>query len=328
MCLTDEACRPMVEPLLVARDDVQLLLPFEVADYVDFYASEQHATNFGRLLRPGQPPLLANWKHLPVAYHGRSGTVCVSGTPVRRPSGQVLPASGPPPLFRPSERLDFEAEVGFVVGARSELGMPVPLGDFASHVFGVCLVNDWSARDIQAWEYAPLGPLLGKSFLTSVSPWVVPLAALEAARCSPPLREPAVAGYPDDGDCPWALEITLAVYLNGRLISRPPFRDMYWTAAQMLAHLTVNGASLRTGDLIASGTVSGSSPAEYGSLMELSWGGQRPLPMDSGTSRSFLQDGDEIVITATAPGIDGESLGFGEVRGRVGSDTADRSTKS
>jgi fumarylacetoacetase len=321
-CLTDETYRSTVEPLLIPLADVRLRLPFEVADYVDFYASEQHATNLGTLLRPGQPPLLPNWKHLPVGYHGRAGTVRVSGTPVLRPSGQRLPASGPPPVFGPSERLDFEAEIGFVVGMRSELGQPVPLEDFASHVFGVCLINDWSARDIQSWEYAPLGPMLGKSFLTSVSPWVVPLAALEAARVTPPVRDPEVLSYLDDRGCPWGLDITLTVHLNGRRIATPPFRDMYWTPAQMLSHLTVNGASLRTGDLLASGTVSGESPGEYGSLMELSWGGQHPLVLDDATQRTFLEDGDEVVITASAPGIHGESLGFGEVRGKVTRDAS------
>ncbi len=316
-CLTEETHRPVVEPLLVPLAAAELRLAFDVADYVDFYASEQHATNLGEILRPGQPPLLPNWKHLPVGYHGRAGTVCVSGTPVRRPWGQRLVAGDDHPTVGPSERLDFEAEVGFVVGVGSELGKPVPVEDFASHVFGVCLVNDWSARDIQAWEYQPLGPLLGKSFLTSVSPWIVPLAALEAARVTPPPRDPPVAEYLDDAGQPWGIDIGLTVSLNGQPISHPPFRGMYWTAAQQLAHLTVNGARLRTGDLIASGTVSGSSPEQYGSFMELSWGGQRPLNLGSGETRGFLDDGDDLVITATAPGAGGAPIGFGEVRGRV-----------
>jgi fumarylacetoacetase len=313
--LTDEVHRQAFEPHLLPLAATEMRLAFEVGDYVDFYASEQHATNFGRILRPGQPPLHPNWKHLPVGYHGRSGTVRVSGTPVHRPHGQRLVEDTP--SVGPSRRLDFEAEVGFVVGAGSELGKPVAVGDFAAHVFGVCLVNDWSARDIQAWEYQPLGPLLGKSFLTSVSPWVVPLAALEAARAVPPPRDPPVASYLDDTDHPWALDISLSICLNGQPISRPPFRDMYWTAAQQLAHLTVNGASLRAGDLIASGTVSGPSPEQYGSLMELSWGGAQPLRLADGETRTFLEDGDEIVITASAPGLDGDPIGFGEVRGRV-----------
>jgi fumarylacetoacetase len=315
--LTDEAHRKALEPLLIPLATTQMRLAFDVGDYVDFYASEQHATNFGRILRPGQPPLHPNWKHLPVGYHGRAGTVRLSGTPVRRPQGQLPPEGDGGPTVGPSRRLDFEAEVGFVVGTSSELGKPVAVGDFASYVFGVCLVSDWSARDIQAWEYQPLGPLLGKSFLTSVSPWVVPLAALEAARVTPPRRDPPVAPYLEDADHPWALDIGLSVSLNGQVLSRPPFRDMYWTAAQQLAHLTVNGASLRSGDLIASGTVSGSSPEQYGSLMELSWGGTRPLRLDDGSTRTFLEDGDEVVISATAPGAGGTTIGFGEVRGRV-----------
>jgi fumarylacetoacetase len=315
--LTDVVHQRVLEPLLTPLAAAELRLAFDVGDYVDFYASEQHATNFGRILRPGQPPLHPNWKHLPVGYHGRAGTVRVSGAPVRRPQGQRLVDCADTPTVGPSLRLDFEAEVGFVVGGGSELGKPVVVGDFATHVFGVCLLNDWSARDIQAWEYQPLGPLLGKSFLTSVSPWIVPLAALEAARVPPPPRDPHVAAYLDDADHPWALDIELSVGLNGQPISRPPFRDMYWTAAQQLAHLTVNGASLRAGDLIASGTVSGASPDQYGSLMELSWGGTRPLRLADGSTRTFLEDGDDVVITATAPGLDGAPIGFGEVRGRV-----------
>lgn len=315
--LTDDVYRPLVEPLLVPLADARLRLAFEVADYVDFYSSEHHATNLGRLLRPRQPPLHPNWKHLPVGYHGRAGTVRPSGTPVLRPRGQCLPAEGAPPIVGPSQRLDFEAEVGFIIGAGSELGRPVPQEDFASHVFGVCLVNDWSARDIQAWEYAPLGPLLGKSFLTSLSPWVVPLAALEAARVTPPARDPEVLGYLDDAEFPWGLDIELTVCLNGQQISRPPFREMYWTAAQQLAHLTLNGANVRTGDLIASGTVSGPEREQWGSLMELTWAGQHPLILACGAARTFLEDGDEVVISATAPGTDGERIGFGEVHGRV-----------
>jgi fumarylacetoacetase len=315
--LTDEAYRPVVEPLLVALAQARLRLPFEVADYVDFFSSEHHAANFGRMLRPGQPPLHPNWKHLPVGYHGRSGTVRVSGTPVLRPRGQRIPAEGAPPVVGPSQRLDFEAEVGFVVGVGSELGRPLPVEEFSSHVFGVCLVNDWSARDIQAWEYTPLGPMLGKSFLTSLAPWVVPLAALEAARVDPPLRDPEVLGYLDDADYPWGLDIELTVCLNGQQISKPPLREMYWTAPQQLAHLTVNGANVRTGDLFASGTVSGPARGQRGSLMELSWAGKHPLTLAGGATRCFLEDGDEVVISATAPGTDGAAIGFGEVRGRV-----------
>jgi fumarylacetoacetase len=214
--------------------------------------------------------------------------------------------------------LDIEAEVGFVVGTGSRLGEPVPLADFADHVFGVCLVNDWSARDIQAWEYVPLGPFLGKSFATSVSAWITPLDALVAARVPPPPRDPPLLPYLDDTAHPWALEIAIEVRLNGQLISRPPFAGMYWTPAQMLAHLTVNGASLRPGDLFASGTVSGAGADERGSLLERTWGGAEPLTLDDGTTRTFLEDGDEVVLSATAPAPAGGRIGLGEVRGRIG----------
>lgn len=315
--LTDDAARPAVEPHLHPLDAVRLRLPFTVADYVDFYASEHHAANIGRMFRPDQEPLTPNWKHLPIGYHGRAGTVVVSGTDVVRPSGQRRTPDGEV-VFGPSTRLDIEAEVGFVVGTPSELGRPVPLSRFAEHVFGVCLVNDWSARDVQAWEYVPLGPFLGKSFATSVSAWVLPLAALESARVAPPPRDPRPQAYLDDtGLDPWGLDLRLEVRLNGQVVSRPPFASMYWTAAQQLAHLTVNGASLRTGDLFASGTVSGPAVAERGSLIELSWNGTEPLHLPDGTMRTFLEDGDEVVITATAPGPGGSPVGLGEVRGRV-----------
>ena len=302
--------------LLPARDAV-MHLPFTVADYVDFYASEQHATNLGRMFRPGQDPLTPNWKHLPIGYHGRAGTIVASGTDIVRPCGQRRGTDGQI-TFGPSRRLDIEAEVGFVVGTPSRLGREVELTRFEEHVFGVCLVNDWSARDIQAWEYVPLGPFLGKSFATSVSPWVVPLAALDPARVAPPARTVPLLPYLDDSQTPpWGLDIRLEVRLNGHVVSRPTFDGMYWTGAQMLAHLTANGASLRTGDLYASGTISGERPDQRGSLIELSWGGAEPLRLADGTTRSFLEDGDEVVISAGAPGADGAVIGLGEVRGRV-----------
>ena len=314
--LTDAAHRGSVEPHLLPRSGVQLHLPIEVADYVDFYSSRHHAENLGRILRPGTPPLSPNWRHLPIGYHGRAGSVAVSGTAVVRPCGQSQ-TRDEPPVFGPTQRLDLEAEVGFVVGAGSTPGTPVPVGAFPDHVFGVCLVNDWSARDLQAWEYQPLGPFLSKSFLTSVSPWVVPLAALAAARVPAPARDVAPLPYLADDDSPWGLDLTLEVRVNGNLVSRPPFACTYWTAAQQLAHLTVNGAGLRTGDLYASGTVSGPSPDQWGSLVELSWGGRQPLSLPDGSARTFLEDGDVVTITATAPATDGGRIGLGEVTGRV-----------
>ncbi|GAA2994091.1 fumarylacetoacetase [Kitasatospora albolonga] len=316
--LGEESYRAALSPHLYPAAEVTLHLPFEVADYVDFYASEHHATNLGKIFRPGTEPLTPNWKHLPIGYHGRSGSIVVSGTEVVRPHGQRKAPTDELPSFGPSRRLDIEAEVAFVVGAGSELGKPVSQADFREHVFGVCLLNDWSSRDLQAWEYVPLGPFLGKSFATSLSPWVVPLDALEAARVAPPARTFELLPYlADREDEPWGLDISLTVRLNGQVISRPPFAGMYWTAAQMLAHMTVNGASVRPGDLFASGTVSGPEPETRGALIELTWNGQEPVKLDDGTTRSYLEDGDTVTITATAPGPDGTVISFGEVTGRI-----------
>ncbi|MGH8917168.1 MAG: fumarylacetoacetate hydrolase family protein, partial [Actinomycetes bacterium] len=315
--LADDRHADVLTPLLAPVTEVTMRLPFTVADYVDFYSCEQHATNVGRIFRPGQPSLPPNWRHLPMGYHGRAGTIVVSETTIIRPSGQRRLPDGAV-TFGPSTALDFEAEVAFVVGTPSTLGQPVSLAGFADHVFGVCLLNDWSARDIQAFEYVPLGPLLGKSFATSVAAWVVPLDALSAARIRPPTRDPRPLPYLDDTDTePWALDLTLEVRLNGYPISRPPFAGMYWTGAQQLAHLTANGAALRTGDLFASGTVSGIRPDQWGSLLELSWNGKQPLTLPDGTTRSFLADGDEVSITATAPGPHGSVLKLGKVSGRI-----------
>ncbi|MBC2877373.1 MULTISPECIES: fumarylacetoacetase [Streptomyces] len=289
-------------------DEVTLHLPFEVADYVDFYASEHHATNAGRIFRPNGQALPPNWKHLPIGYHGRAGTVVVSGTDVVRPQGQRKAPDEELPSFGPSRRLDIEAEVGFVVGTPAPARTPVPLDAFRDHVFGVCLVNDWSARDIQSWEYVPLGPFLGKSFATSVSAWITPLEAFDAARVAPPARDFPLLPYLDDSSAaePGGIDIRLEVRINGEVVSRPPFSAMYWTAAQQLAHMTVNGASLRTGDFYASGTVSGPESDQLGCLLEIT-AGKGP----------FLADGDEVVITAWAPGRDGARIGLGEVAGRV-----------
>jgi fumarylacetoacetase len=299
----------------VTASEATLHLPFEVADYVDFYSSEHHATNGGRILRPDTEPLSANWKHLPVGYHGRAGTVVLSGTPIVRPNGQTR-TRGEPPEYGPTARLDIEAEVGFVVGVPSRMGRPVNIDDFAEHVFGVVLVNDWSARDIQAWESQPLGPFLAKSFATSVSPWVVPLAALEQARVDPPVQDPQPLAYLRT-DQPWGLDISIEIEWNDTVVSRPPYRQMYWTAAQQLAHMTVNGASLRTGDLYASGTVSGRERDQVGSLLELTWNGREPITLANGATRGFLEDGDTVTIRATAPGANGSRIGFGDVSGVI-----------
>ena len=267
-------------------------LPFEVADYVDFYASLEHASNLGRMFRPDQEPLLPNWRWLPVGYHGRAGTVAVSGTDVVRPHGQLGAGE-----YGPSRRLDLELELGFVVGVPAS--HPLAPDEFAEHVFGVVLVNDWSARDIQAWEYVPLGPFLGKSFLTSISAWVTPLSLLEPARVEGRLQDPPPLPYLDGGR-DRALDVDLSIELNGEVVSRGNARTLYWTMPQMLAHATSNGAAIRTGDLMATGTISGPEPGSGGSLIEL-YGNAR-----------FLADGDEVVLRGRAGEVE-----LGEVRGRV-----------
>jgi fumarylacetoacetase len=298
--------------------DVTLHLPFEVGDYVDFYCSLDHATNVGRIFRPDGEALTPNWRHLPIGYHGRSGTVVVSGTDVVRPCGQRLPAGsstaagGPQPEYGATRRLDIEAELGFVIGTGSALGTRIGVDDFRDHVFGVVGLNDWSARDIQAWEYVPLGPFLGKSFATTISAWVTPLQALEDAWVDLPEQDPeplpylVSTGSTNEGG--GGLAIDVEVVLNGEVVSRPPYASMYWSPAQMLAHLTVNGASTRPGDLFASGTISGPERDQRGSFLELSWGGWEPF----GDGRTFLEDGDEVVLRYSAG-----SLVLGEVAGTV-----------
>jgi fumarylacetoacetase len=301
------------ERALVAVADVQTVLPFTVGDYVDFYSSLEHATNLGRILRPEGEPLLPNWRHLPVGYHGRAGSVAVSGTPVRRPCG--LRADDSCVRRGPSRSLDYELEVGFVVGFGCAAGRPLAPDEADRHVFGAVLVNDWSARDIQSFEYQPLGPFLGKSFLTSVSPWIVPLVALAPFLVAPPAQEPP----PDRflrAERPWAIDLELEVELCGTRVTRTNLRHLYWTFAQQLAHLTSNGADVRTGDLFATGTVSGPGPGELGSLIEATWRGQHPIRLADGSTRGWLADGDEVVMRGWA-GTPGDRVGFGEVAGIV-----------
>jgi fumarylacetoacetase len=317
--------RDELTPLLLDARGLRLELPFAVADYVDFYSSREHATNLGRLFRPGAEPLMPNWRHLPVGYHGRSGTIVVSGTPVARPRGQRKDAGDDLPSFGPSRRLDFELEVGFVVGVGSRLGEPVPADRASEHLFGVVLLNDWSARDLQAWEYQPLGPFLGKSFATSISPWVIPLAALDAVRVEGPTQEPAVLDYLRVAE-PWAFDVELEAALrtgamatrgeDHATIARTNLRHVYWNAAQHIAHATVNGASLRTGDLHASGTVSGAASDSCGSLIELAWAGERPLTI-GGERRIFLEDGDSVALRARADPAGRPPFSLGEVEGTI-----------
>jgi fumarylacetoacetase len=294
-----------------ALDNVELHLPFDVADYVDFYSSLEHATNVGRLFRPDADPLLPNWRWIPIGYHGRAGTVVVSGTDVVRPWGQTAQPADAGPAFGPTRKLDFELELGFVVGTGTPRGTVLRPEDFADHVFGVVLLNDWSARDIQAWEYQPLGPFLGKSFQTSISAWVTPLALLEDARTRAPAQEPLPLVYLDGGR-DWGLDIELEVVLNGETISRGNARSLYWTMPQQLAHQTSNGASIRAGDLGGTGTISGAKPGSEGSLLELTRNGAEPLRLRDGSERTFLEDGDTVVLTARTG-----TLSLGDVEGRI-----------
>lgn len=295
-------------PYLIPAAGLVPVLPFAVADYVDFFACEQHAVNTARILNPHRAVLSPAWRHLPVGYHGRAGTVVVSGTPVRRPTGQCGPGD-----LGPTAALDAEVELGFICGGSAG---PVRLDDALDHVFGVVVLNDWSARDVQSFESRPLGPLLGKSFATSISAWITPLDELAAAWVEPPQRNPEplpyLLGAADRG-----LDVALELAINGTVVSRPPAVDLYWTAAQLVAHLTSNGAGLRPGDLLGSGTVSGARREQRGCLLELSWGGAEPLALSDGSTRTYLEDGDEVTITATAPAVGGGRLALGEVRGRV-----------
>jgi fumarylacetoacetase len=311
---------------LLKRDALAMRVPMEVGDYVDFYSSIEHATNLGRLFRPNAEALLPNWRWIPVGYHGRSSTIVIDGTPVRRPCGQRKPPDASLPEFGPSARLDIELEIGFVTGPSNQLGTPIGVADAAQHIFGLLLVNDWSARDIQAWEYQPLGPFLGKSFATTVSPWIVTLEALEPFRVEGPVQEPEPMRYLRV-DEPWAYEIRLAVDLQTarmrergiapKTISQTTFREMYWNVAQQLAHATINGAVTRPGDLFASGTISGSAPGSQGSLIELSWNGERPIELPGGEARSFLEDGDEVALRGWCEKPGARRIGFGAARGRI-----------
>jgi fumarylacetoacetase len=306
---------------LLPRTAVELLLPCEIGDYTDFYSSREHATNVGIMFRGRENALMPNWLHLPVAYHGRASSVVVSGTPIKRPWGQTKADDAPAPTFGASRLLDFELETGFFVGPGSELGRPVPIAQAVDHIFGLVLVNDWSARDIQKWEYQPLGPFLAKNFATTISPWVVTLEALEPFRCPGPAQEPQPQPYLQSNG-PWAYDIHLEVGLQSlqmaqpQVISRSNFRYLYWNMLQQLAHHTVTGCNLRPGDLLASGTISGPTPGSRGSMLELTWRGEQPLTLASGEQRKFLQDGDTVVLSGWCQG-DGYRVGFGEARGRI-----------
>jgi fumarylacetoacetase len=314
------------EHFLVDGRAAEMHVPMEIGDYVDFYSSIEHATNLGRLFRPNAEALLPNWRWLPVGYHGRSGTIVIDGTPLRRPCGQRKSPDAAAPEFGPSRRLDIELEMGFVAGPGNRLGAPIPVNRASDHIFGLLLVNDWSARDIQAWEYQPLGPFLGKSFATTISPWIVSLEALEPFRVEGPRQTPAPLEYLRVSDAR-AYDVALAVDLQTsqmreqgiapQTISRTGFAGMYWNVAQQLAHATANGALLRPGDLFASGTISGAAPGTEGSLIELTWNGERPLELPDGEKRSFLEDGDEVTLRGWCEKAGARRIGFGVARGVI-----------
>lgn len=317
---------------LIPISDVTLHLPVEIGDYTDFYSSLHHATNVGSMFRPDNP-LLPNWKHIPVGYHGRASSIVVSGTPVRRPWGQTKADDAPAPSFSPSRLLDFELEIGFLTGPGNELGQPIPVAEAHRHIFGLVLVNDWSARDIQKWEYVPLGPFLAKNFATTISPWVVPLEALTPFRVETPRGsdDPPVQPYLDgdrDAVWKWNLDLPLEVALRSsamresgappQIIARTNYRHMYWNMVQQLAHQTVNGCNIRPGDLYASGTVSGPEKESRGCLLELTWRGEQPITLTAtGETRKFLADGDELIITGACGGNGRPRIGFGQCAGIV-----------
>jgi fumarylacetoacetase len=316
--------RSAVAKATLPRDAVTMHLPVEIGDYVDFYSSIEHATNVGRILRPGAE-LLPNYRHIPIGYHGRSGTVVISGTPVRRPNGQRKAPDASSPAFGPSTMLDVELEMGWIAGRASTHGEPVSADAVREHVFGYVLLNDWSARDIQAWEYQPLGPFLAKSFATSISPWIVTLDALEPFRVTERERDPEPLPYLRSCE-PWAYDIELEMLLQTpsmrehahepHTIARTNFRGMYWTVAQQLAHVTSNGANVRPGDLFGTGTISGAKPGSEGSLLELTRRGANPITLPNGETRAFLEDGDTVIIRGRAANAT-TRINLGEVTGTI-----------
>jgi fumarylacetoacetase len=305
---------------LIPQKEVEMLMPVHVPNYTDFYSSVEHATNVGKMFRPNGDALLPNWKHLPVGYHGRASSIVISGTPIKRPKGQTMPEGSDKPIFGPSKLLDFELEMGFVVGRGNEMGTSITTADAEGHIFGMLLFNDWSARDIQSWEYVPLGPFLSKNFASSVSPWVVTLDALEPFKCEGPEQDVPILPYLKfEGRKNY--DIHLEVYIktekgDSTLISESNTKYLYWNIAQQLAHHTVGGCNMQIGDICASGTISGPTPQSYGSMLELTWRGAKPITLNDGSERKFLQDGDTLVMKAFC--IKGDyRIGFGEVTGKV-----------
>jgi fumarylacetoacetase len=305
---------------LVNMKDVDMQLPIKVGDYTDFYSSIEHATNVGMMFRDPENALMPNWRHLPVGYHGRSSSIIVSGTDIHRPKGQMIPKDSKQPVFGPCKLMDFELEMGFVIGKKSELGDQVSTQEAEDYIFGLILFNDWSARDIQKWEYVPLGPFLGKSFASTISPWVVTLEALEPFRVAGPKQEPEVLPYLQVGG-ERNYDIKLEVEIDpengpGKVVSNSNFKYMYWNMCQQLAHHTINGCNINVGDFYASGTISGPTPDSYGSMLEISWQGTKSVQMPDGSERKFINDGDSVIMRGWCE-KDGVRIGFGEAKGKI-----------
>ena len=307
--------------ILILKSEVQLLLPLEIGDYTDFYSSRQHAFNVGSMFRDAANALLPNWLHLPVGYHGRASSIVVSETPIVRPHGQSKLPNIEQPVFGATKKLDFELEMAFVVGKNTNMGQAISVEQADDYIFGLALFNDWSARDIQAWEYVPLGPFLGKNFASTLAPWVVTLEALEPFRVANPVQEPRPLSYLQSADfCTYDVNLTVTIQSetmeNPQIISASNFKNMYWNMRQQLAHHTVNGCNVRVGDLCASGTISGEQRDSFGSMLELAWQGTQPLSLSDGSQRSFVEDGDTITLSGFAE-KDGVRVGFGEASGKI-----------
>ncbi|QHT67131.1 fumarylacetoacetase [Rhodocytophaga rosea] len=306
--------------ILLYDTDVTMQMPVKVGDYTDFYSSMEHASNVGSMFRDPANALLPNWKHLPVAYHGRASSIVVSGTDFHRPKGQIKPADAPSPIFGPTQQLDFELEMAFIIGKDTKLGENVPVEQAEDYIFGMVLFNDWSARDIQSWEYVPLGPFLGKNFASSISPWVVTLDALQPFKTSGPVQDPAVLPYLQySSEKNYNVQLQVAIQPQKgteKIICTSNSRYLYWNIFQQLAHHTVNGCNINIGDVFASGTISGPTPEEFGSMLELTWRGTKPLYLNDGSTRKFLQDYDSVIMRGFAQN-NGVKIGFGEVRGKV-----------
>jgi len=316
----DRGINDKLSELTYKMSEVEMHLPVEIKDYTDFYSSREHATNVGTMFRGKENALMPNWLHLPVGYHGRASSIVVSGTDIKRPVGQMRPDKEQPPVFGASRLMDFELEMGFIIGKETKLGQRISTAEAEDHIFGLILFNDWSARDIQGWEYVPLGPFLGKNFGSTVAPWIVPLEALDHFKISGPEQEPKVLPYLEyQGDKRYDINLEVAIETaagSETVISRSNFQYMYWNMCQQLAHHTINGCNVNVGDLYASGTISGETEDSYGSMLELTWRGSKPLKLEDGSERKFLQDGDSLILRGFGD-KEGVRVGFGEARGKI-----------